>query len=256
VTGAGPPVVLIHGIGLDRTIWDPLVPVLGTDAVPEVGRVVALDLPGHGDDPGPLVEPTLPAFAEHAVRAMDEADVDRAVLVGFSLGGMVNRRIALDHPDRVSGLVVIASPHERGPEAQRLVEERAATTAHEGTAATIDTTLDRWFTPGFRADHPVVVAEVRRRVLATDAEALSRARRVLAVGVGELVRPDPPICVPMLVVTGEHDSGSTPGMARAMAAEVDEAEVAIVPGLRHLGLLERPDLFAEPIRRFLVQATA
>ncbi len=250
MASTGPPLVLIHGIGLDRSIWDGVLPAL------EAGhQVIAYDLPGHGEAPGALVEPTLKAFADHAVGVLDENDIDRAVLVGFSLGGMINRRVAMDHPDRVAGLVVIASPHERGPEAQRLVEERAALTADVGMAATIDTTLDRWFTPVFRTNRFDTVAEIWRRVLATDAEALTRARHVLAVGVDELVRPEPPPgppqAMPMLVMTGADDSGSTPDMARAMAAEVPGSEVVIVPGVRHLGLIERPDLFAEPLVHFL-----
>ena len=246
MTDTSPPLVLIHGIGLDRTIWDGMLPTLEADR-----QVLSYDLPGHGVVPDPLVEPTLRAFADHAVTVMDDHHIDRAVLVGFSLGGMVNRRVGMDHPDRVAGLVVIASPHKRSPEAQRLVEERAAATARYGMAATIDVTLDRWFTPEFRDDQPEVVADVRRRVLATDGEALSRARHVLATGVDELVQPDPPPDLPLLVMTGEHDSGSTPDMARAIATEAPAGEIVIVPGVRHLGLLETPDRFADPLVHFL-----
>ncbi len=246
MTATSPPLLLIHGVGLDRTIWDGILPTLEADH-----QVLSYDLPGHGVTPGPLVEPTLRAFADHAVTVMDDHGIDRAVLIGFSLGGMVNRRVGMDHPDRVAGLVVIASPHKRSPEAQRLVEERAAATARCGMTATIDVTLDRWFTPEFRDDQPEVVADTRRRVLATDREALSRARHVLAAGVDELVQPDPPPGLPLLVMTGEHDSGSTPDMARAIANEAPAGEVIIVPGVRHLGLLETPNQFADPLVHFL-----
>lgn len=247
MTATSPPLVLIHGIGLDRTIWDGMLPALKADR-----QVVSYDLPGHGVAPDPLVEPTLRAFADHAITVMDDHGIDRAVLVGFSLGGMVNRRVSMDHPDRVAGLVVIASPHKRSPEAQRLVQERATATARWGMASTIDVTLDRWFTPEFRDDQPEVVADVRRRVLATDSEALARARHVLATGVDELVRPNSLPDLPLLVMTGDHDSGSTPDMARAIASEASSGEVVIVPGVRHLGLLEAPDRFADPLVHFLV----
>ena len=68
-------------------------------------------------------------------------------------------------------------------------------------------------------------------------------RRVLAEGVRELIRPDPPLTHPALVMTCENDSGSTPAMSRRSPAEIDGADVVIVPGLQHLGLIERPELF-------------
>ena len=74
---------------------------------------------------------------------------------------------------------------------------------------------------------------------------------MLAQGVVELIRPDLPISLPTLVMTCENDSGSTPAMTRAIAAEINGAEVHIVPSLQHLGLIEDPDTFAAPIADFL-----
>ena len=151
---------------------------------------------------------------------MDHLEIQRAALVGFSLGGMINRRFAIDHPDRTVALAILNSPHERGAEAQRLVEERARDTSSGGAAATIEASLARWFTPGFLAAEPATVDRVRQGVLANDPAAYVRCRWVLANGVVELIRPDPPITVPALVMTCEHDSGSTPAMSHAIAAEI------------------------------------
>lgn len=79
----------------------------------------------------------------------------------------------------------------------------------------------------------------------------ARHRQVLAAGVLELVRPRPPIMAPTLVMTCENDSGSTPAMTNAIAAEIPGAETVIVPGLQHLGLLETPRPFLDPTLRFL-----
>ena len=177
--------------------------------------------------------------------------IARATIIGFSLGGMINRRFAMGHPGRVSALVILNSPHERSPEAQRLVEARAAQTGAGGPAATIDGTLERWFTPQFRQHAPDAVAKIRASVLANDPDTYTRHRQVLAQGVVELIRPVPPITVPTLVMTCEHDSGSTPAMSHAIASEIAGAETVIVPGLQHLGMIERPDLFLQPILRFL-----
>lgn len=242
-----PVVVLIHGLGLTRgSTWGGFAPALARDF-----RVLSYDLPGHGDSALPAGPVTLAALGEQLIALLDRLGIDRAALVGFSLGGMINRRCAMDHPGRVSALAILNSPHERGEEQQRLVEERARETGAGGPAATIETTLERWFTAGFRRDHADAVNRVRRVVLANDHANYAAHRRLLAEGVVELIRPDPPITHPALVMTCENDSGSTPAMSRAIGREIGGAEVGIVPELRHLGLIERPERFSDPVKEFL-----
>jgi len=228
-----PVVVLLHGLGLTReSTWAPVARLLGARY-----RVLSYDLAGHGDSALPEAAVTL-------------------TLVGFSLGGMINRRVALDHPDRVWALAILNSPHRRGAAQQELVEARARDTAGGGPGATLEATLERWFTPEYRRINKVLVDEVRAVVLANDHDSYARHRQVLAHGVKELIRPDPPITQPTLVITCENDSGSTPEMSHAIGREIAGAEVVILPGLRHLGLVERPGLFAERIEEFLDRASA
>lgn len=244
---AGAPVVaLIHGLGLTRATWDGHLDALATRY-----RVLTYDLVGHGGSVVPASEISLSTFSEQLVVLMDHLDIASVAAVGFSLGGMINRRLAMDHPERVWALGILNSPHERGEDGQRLVEQRAKDTSAGGAEATIEATLARWFTSDFRRDHPNAVEQVRRGVLANDADAYARCRWVLANGVVELIRPKPPITTPALVMTCEHDSGSTPSMSHAIASEIPGAETIIVPGLQHMGLVERPDMFTVPVLDFL-----
>ena len=242
-----PVVVLSHGLGLTRQTWAD-----HAAALSGAYRVLTYDLSGHGETARPDRTPSLTVLSDQLRDLMDHLHIARAALIGFSLGGMINRRFAMDHPDRVSALVILNSPHERNPEAQRLVEERAAA-SDAGPAATIEATLDRWFTPGFRISHPDAVARVRASVLANDPGNFARHRHVLAHGVKELIRPEPPITHPTLVITCENDTGSTPDMSRTIAAEILGAQVQIIPALQHLGLIEQPGLFTAPIADFLAQ---
>ena len=245
-----PVVVLIHGLGLTRQTWADHLPALA-----EHFRVLTYDLCGHGGSALRSRIPSLAVLSDQLRDLMDHLELSSAALIGFSLGGMINRRFAMNHPDRVSALVILNSPHERSPEAQRLVEERAAQ-SDAGPAATLEATLDRWFTPSFRANHPEAVARVRASVLANDPGNFARHRHVLARGVMELIRPEPPITQPTLVMTCENDTGSTPGMSRALASEIPGAQVRIVPALQHLGLIEQPGFFTTPITDFLRQVLA
>ncbi|MCY4208878.1 MAG: alpha/beta fold hydrolase [Roseovarius sp.] len=240
-------VALIHGLGLTSEItWKSIMPCLASDF-----RVLCYDLPGHGLSAMPRGRVDLTMLGNHLIALFDEIGVTKASLVGFSLGGMINRRVTIDHPGRVSALAILNSPHERGAQQQKLVEKRVLETAKGGPQATIDGTLERWFTPSFRYDHPEVVESVRNVVLSNNHENYAAHRRVLAEGVPELIRPCPPIAKPAIVITCEHDSGSTPAMSNCISMEIADAETIVVPHLRHLGLIENPELFGPPIRKFL-----
>jgi pimeloyl-ACP methyl ester carboxylesterase len=239
-------VVLIHGIGINRHIW--------RDYEAELTkryRVLSYDLSGHGESSRPAQVLSLTVLAEQLRELLDELGIARCAAVGFSMGGMINRRFAMDYPDRCSALVILNSPHERSPEAQQLVEERVIATSAGGPAATLQASLERWFTAEFLAMHKTVVDEVSGWIIANDPETFTQSRQILATGVIELIRPQPAINQPSLVITCENDSGSTAAMSVGIAAEIKSAEMLIIPKLQHLGMLEQPELFIDPIKLFL-----
>lgn len=243
-----PCVVMIHGLGLTQEMWQPHISFLAHDY-----RPVLYDLYGHGESAAPPEPPSLSLFANQLTGLLAHLAVPQAALVGFSLGGMINRRVAIDAPEKVSALVILNSPHERGEAAQREVELRAKASAAGGPGATLGATLERWFTPQFRENNPGLVSKVAETVRANDPATYAACRWVLANGVLELIRPIPPLTVRSLVMTCENDTGSTPAMARAIAAEIDGSALHIVPGLQHMGLVEAPGSFAEPIHAFLAR---
>jgi len=251
----GPPgkpvVVLIHGIGLSSSLWQ-----VHTEVLAQRYSVLRYDLPGHGASSPVSAKLSLPVLALQLHQLINELEIEQAVVVGFSLGGMINRRFALDFPQRVRALAILNSPHERTPEQQQAVESRLVQTASQGARATVEASLQRWFTPGYLATQSQIVAPIRDSVLATDPHSFAQVREILATGVVELVRPTPPIEVPALVVTCENDSGSTPKMARGIAAEMVDAKIVIVPHLKHLGLIEDPQIFTQTLIGFIDEVVA
>lgn len=253
-----PLVVLIHGLGLCRRLW-----AQHLYALSQSFRVLSYDLYGHGDSAPLSGKAALATYSDQLAGVLDHIGARRAAVVGFSIGGMINRRFALDYRDRVSGLVILNSPHDRGAKAQAEVERRALLAREQGAASTLDAALERWFTPAFLADQPRLVDQVRHWRMGVDPESYAQAAWVLANGVVELtsvteetsIKEQTSVTeqtgVPTLVITCENDVGSTPAMSRAIAAGAGGGAALIVPELKHLGLMEAPDAFTAPILEFL-----
>ena len=247
--GSGPPVVLIHGFGLNRAMWQWQRPAL----TPHFG-VLSYDLLGHGESARPAGTPDLVMFSRQLRALMDRCGIERAAVVGFSLGGMIARRFALDHPGRLSALAILHSPHDRSPAERNAVRARVRLAQENGPAAGVDAALERWFTPAFRAEAPETIARVRSWITRNNPAVYAQAYRVLAEGDAEIARGLERIACPTLVMTGADDPGNTPAMARAMAGLIPDARLVVLPGLRHMALAESPPAINAPLCVFLRDA--
>ena len=243
-----PLVVLIHGLGLTRALWDLTVPALS-----QTHRVLTYDLLGHGQTPHPGGVPTLSDLSDQLAGLMDHTGVQQAAIIGFSLGGMVARRFAQDHPNRTLALGILHSPHRRSSQAQAAVTARVAQAQISGPAATVNDALARWFTEGFHRDNPDMMDLVRGWVLANDPATYPLYYAIFANSVDEVVAPTPPLTCPAFVITADQDFGNSPQMAQAIAAEIPGAQVHILPGLRHMALMEDPGQTNQLVRAFLAQ---
>lgn len=244
-----PPIIFIHGLGLTHQTWDAFVP-----AFAERYYVITYDLCGHGQSRLPEGTVTLSTLSQQIRDLMDSLSLKAAHLVGFSLGGMINRRFAMDYPDEVLSLAILNSPHERDPALQKQVEAQAIASAEGGIEAVLDAALIRWFTASFREQHPETVDIIRQTLLRNDTTNYAKHRFVLANGVLELIDPTPALTHPTLVITCENDTGSTPAMSEAISQEIAGSQLLILPQLQHLGLLEEPEHFITPLLSFLSKA--
>ncbi len=245
-TGSGPPVALIHGLGLNRGMWRWQLP----DLAPHF-EVLTYDLFGHGESAAPDGAPDLTMFSEQLLRTMDRCGMDRAAVTGFSLGGMIARRFALDHPDRVSALAILHSAHDRSADERDAIRKRVRQARDTGPSSTADAALERWFTAQFRAANPGVTGLIRDWILANDPTIYPDVYNVLAEGDVEIARDIHRIACPTLVMTAEEDYGNSPEMAEKMAALIPNAEVVVLAGLRHMALAESPAAFNPPLLSFL-----
>jgi 3-oxoadipate enol-lactonase len=236
------PVVLLHPLGVDHRFWGPVIA-----AVPDgLGRVVALDLLGHGKAPLPAVPATVEEMAD-AVEA-ELVRHGRVHLVGVSLGGLVAQVVAARSPDLVKRLVV-ADAVAVYPEPMRSMwRQRAALVRASGLQAVSEPMEALWFTPAFREKHPDRVATVRGLLMDTDPEGYARACEALAVADTTAVVSG--ISAPMLVACGTDDAQPFRMATDWFAQEVPGTRVAWLEG-GHATAYEHPREFAELLVDFL-----
>ena len=236
------PVVLIHGVGGDASNWDEIVPYLPDS------NVITVHLRGHGSSP-PIRSPiTVFDFARDVAHEMDALGIPAAHVAGFSLGGQVAQALALEHPQRVSKLALIATVSGRTEAECAGAQGRIALLKEKGLAAIAEVNRERWFTPRFQAEHADKVELRVSQLLQTDAESYLHAFTVfarddLADRLGE-------IRAPTLVIAGEHDAAATPRMAKLMHERIANSTVHVLPGLRHSLLIEAPDQVGPLLARF------
>lgn len=233
------PIVLLHGVGLDHTMWQPLQRVLDRQSL-------ALDLPGHGEQP-PLTEPqSLESLANDVLNRLPEG---RVHLVGFSLGALIGQYLARFHPDRIASLVSVSSVCKRTPEEAMAVAGRLATARSE-FADSVTASLQRWYPEGTTVPADII-AQTEQVLLANNVDSYLFAYEVFAHGDAAIAPELSSIAVPMLAITGELDPGSTPDMSQRLAESVPGAELIVVPGARHMLPVEDVPALAGAINEFI-----
>jgi pimeloyl-ACP methyl ester carboxylesterase len=242
--GNGSAIVLIHGHPFNRRMWSGQL-----DALSDQFRVVAPDLPGYGESPARSETITPRGLAEAVVELMDALDVERATVVGLSLGGLVAMELGLGYPDRVDGLVLTATtaapltPEEAGM--------RRSTAARIEEDGMLDHALEmagRLFGPAARRD-PRLVLPILETMLTTSPAGAAAALRGRAERppYDELLRD---LRVPALVLVGDADFFSTAEITAQLVAALPDPEVVILPEIGHMPNLEAPERFDDALRAF------
>lgn len=229
------PVALVHGVGLDRHMWDEVAERLGA-------ATRCPELIGHGRRPGRDHALTLAELGDDVVEQLPDEPVH---LVGFSLGALVAAWVAVHRADRLTRLTLVSSVFDRSPAERTAVEERLAA-ARRADGSSVEASIGRWFPPGSAVSDRTRAA-VRHRLESNDHADFLRAYAVFATADAELADQVEAIAVPTLVCTGELDPGSTPAMTYALADHIPGARAVVVPGTRHLLPLEAPDDLARLI---------
>lgn len=247
-TGQGQPVVLIHGVGLNKEMWGGQIVGLAPHF-----RVIAYDMLGHGDSPRPAPGTTLESYAGQLCELLDHLNLQCANIIGFSMGGLVARAFALHHPARLDSLVILNSVFNRSAEQRAGVIERTRQAAEHGPNANAEAALSRWFSREYQAANPAQMAAIRQTLAGNDPQGYLTTYELFATQDMYRVEDLHNIQAPTLVATGELDLGSTPQMARQLASHIPGAQVTILAEQRHMMPVESPRLVNQTLLSFLQQ---
>jgi pimeloyl-ACP methyl ester carboxylesterase len=238
--GSGEPLVLIHGVGMRLEAWAPQIEVFS-----KTHRIIAVDMPGHGETRKLSVGSTLEDFVIWFAGFLDEAKVDAVNVAGHSMGALIAGGAAATLGARVKRLAYLNGVYRRDPEAKAAVLARAASISIAGVDR--DGPLQRWFGDDTNSMH---ARELTRNWLGmVDPEGYAVAYAAFAGGDTTYADLWGNIHCPALFLTGSDDPNSTPEMADRMAELTVNGRARIVEGHRHMVNLTAPlivnDLLSE-----------
>ena len=237
-TGDAPPIVFLHGVGSDKSVWRPQLAFFGKSR-----RAVAFDYPGYGDsDPAPDGT-TRDDYASAIISAMHEIGIDQAHLCGLSLGGVV--AIAMHHrdPDRCASLI-LADTFAAHPDGQAIYERGVAASGdlRAMAEARVDILLAQPADPAVRSEVVETMARIDPAAYRIGAEAVWLAdQRDRAHDVR----------VPTLVLCGTEDKITPPPLSRELTQIIPGARYEPIEGAGHIGNLERPEEFNTLVNAFI-----
>ena len=246
--GAGAPVLLIHGLGYARWGWEPVLPGLAARF-----EVVLLDNRGIGESDAPPGPYTVAEMAADAVQVLDEAGIERAHVVGTSLGGMIAQELALTHPGRVDRLV-LACTTPGGPKAHPMPQVTVALLAEAASlepAVALRRFVENALAPATVRERPEVVERILAHRLATPQAPAAWAAQATAGATVDAYDRLGTLLAPTLVQHGGEDVVVHPANADLLVSLIPDARLERYPGTGHLFFWEEPARFVASVAAFL-----
>ncbi len=236
-----PALMLSNSLASNLAMWDAQVPALAKHF-----RVVRYDSRGHGQSPAPDRPYSIAELGRDALAIMQALNIAKAHWCGLSKGGMVGQWLAANAPERLDRVILANTSSRMGP--PDIWNARIAATRKDGMAAIADTTIERWFTAGFRKRAADTVATIRAMILATPPQGYAACCAAIRdMDQREAVRG---VKKPVMVIIGKEDPATTPEMGDLLAGSIPGAK-SVKLDAAHLSNVEQPEAFSKAVVDFL-----
>jgi 3-oxoadipate enol-lactonase len=233
----GPVVVLSNSLGSTHRMWDAQAGALG-----ERFKVVRYDTRGHGSSPVPPGPYFIDDLTDDLVRLLDRLGVQRAHVVGLSLGAMTAMRLAARFPERIQGLALLCTAAHLPPADWRA---RAKLVRMHGSAAVSTSVVQRWFTEPFLSAQPELRADFDAMVAATPGEGYAACCDAIANL--DLRQDLSSISAPTLVIAGADDPATPPAKLEEIVSGIPGARLLVVEHAAHLANVEQPGIITSAL---------
>ena len=237
------PIVFIHGVGLTKKIWDPQINFFKNQ------NILTYDLIGHGNTPLEKTQLNFEDFIKQLLNLIDELELKKIHLVGFSLGSLIARHFAAEHHNRLSSLVLHGSIYKRSVEQKRVVENRFELMKMDKSASK-KTALRRWFTEEFIKNNKEVYDKIYSMLEDNNLKNLLKVYK-LFVNYKDEDQIFGKINTNTLVTTGQYDVGSTTEMAKNLTEKIKGAKYIEIKNGKHLCNIECAENFNKTIELFI-----
>lgn len=238
----GTPLVFINSLGSSLCIWDEVSTRLAQNF-----HTIRYDKRGHGLSDCPPEPYTIHDHAQDLLGLLDHLQIENAILMGVSVGGMIALDFAAHHPQRVQKLILCDTGAKIGTE--QSWNERMAAVQSNGLSSIADAVLARWFTAEFITNSPAQVRGYANMLIRTPAEGY--AATCAALRDADLRSTVPTIQTPALVLCGDQDLATPPSLGQDLASLLPHADFALIAGAAHLPSIEQPGILVEKLFNFV-----
>ena len=238
----GAPLVLIHALGTDATIWDDLIPLL-----PPTLRLLRFDLRGHGASDIPPAPYSMGTLIRDSERLMDHFALKEAVILGLSIGGLIAQGLAVKRLDLVRAMILSNTAAKIGRPEQW--HDRIAAIRAGGMPALHDATMERWLGRKWR-ENPAL-PRLSALFLRTDPEGWAGCAAALSGT--DFYETTATLSLPTLAIAGANDASTPPDLIRETADLVKGHRFALIRGAGHIPPVEKPAEYAAIVTQFLTE---
>ena len=240
---SAPLVTMSHSLAASLDMWQWQMPALGEY------RVLRYDTRGHGSTDAPPGEYTLELLADDLFALLNALDIETTHYVGLSMGGMIGQTAALRDQTRFRTLSLCDTSSRVPSEARPVWDERIATARGQGMEALVESTIERWFSEGYREREPAEVDKVRAMIRATSVDGYCGC--CAAIARLDLTERLSAIERPVLLIVGEEDPGTPVAAHEAIRDRIAGSELVVLPEALHFSNVERQADFNRALVGFL-----